>query len=230
MRILSLLLAFAVLTIAFGCSESGDDTTRSDSAIDAATLFGLESGRRLVYLQTDTVTNPDFSITVTTDFETVNVAGNDNDWIIRNGDSSVINLKLTDNSIIQNGHWYSTIQGDSLKYFAVPPILMHRSLSDANLWEGYTPHFFDGSQSLSMLWYYGYFGFYFTKEYEGRVQLQLPAGSFETYHFKVALYRNPIGGEPDVTVDEYFVPSIGMAQLNLRGAALNRTLSLISYQ
>jgi hypothetical protein len=225
---LAALLTAAVFIVS-GCSESGDPTDSAGS-FDAAALFGLEDGRRLVYLQTDTVVNEDFSVTVTTSFETVNLQGQGADWVISRGDTALINLKLTSVSILQNGHWYRSDEGDSLRYFAVPPVAMAREVSIDEHWQGYTPHFFDGDDNVARLWYHAYFGFYFTKDYLGRQLLHLPAGSFETYHFETGLYQNPIDGTPDVTVQEYYVPSLGPVQFNYRGTYLNRTLSLVSYE
>ena len=228
-KILTVLLAAAIIMTAIQCSESGSSTS-SPRTIDAASLFGLENDRTLTYLQTDTVVNIDFSIDVDVDYEIVTITGDEEDWIVQNGDDNLLNLKLTDQAIILNGHWYDTGGQSLIKYFAVPPILMDRSLRTGDSWQGYTPHYFNGLEDATLLWYYGYFGFYFTKEYLGRETLQLPAGTFDAYQFEVGLYRNPVSGEPDILVYEYFVPDLGLVQLNLRGAALNRTLSLISYQ
>lgn len=221
-------VAMAGLLLA-GCTEDGNPSG-SNGSFDGLSLLGLEDGRRMIYLQTDTLTNPDFSITVTTDDETVDIAGSGSDWIIHNGDQAIINLKVTSVSILQNGYWYSEGDSETLTYFAVPPVMMVRSTEEVAPWQGYTPHYDDGSEDTKLIWYYAYYGFYFTKEYQGRELLHLPAGSFNTYHFQTGLYRNPIDGEPDVTVDEYYVPNVGLVQQNIRGGSLNRTLSLISQQ
>ncbi|HOP06030.1 MAG TPA: hypothetical protein PLF13_01930 [candidate division Zixibacteria bacterium] len=227
--IISLLGVIMAVLLWAGCTEDGNPS-ESTGSFDGLRLLGLENGRSMIYLQTDTVTNTDFSITVTTDYETVNISGDGNDWVIKDGDESLINLKVTSVSILQNGYWRQDGDDEILSYFAVPPVMMVRSTEEVDPWQGYTPHYSDGGEDVKLIWYYAYYGFYFTREYQGRELLHLPAGSFSTYHFRTGLYRNPIDGDPDVTADEYYVPDVGLVQQNIRGGSLNRTLSLISQQ
>jgi len=211
-----------------GCGE--DDVILSPlERLDGASLLGLVNNRTLIYLQTDTVVSfdPTYSVTVTTSSQVIKINGSGSDWMIKDGDNPLINLKLTNESVIQNGYWRTVDDHDSLFYFAEPPILMARSLASERSWEGYTPFYETDTSSLSLLFYYAYFGFHFEKQFVDNVHLLLPAGSFDAYRFDVSLFVNSSDTIPVVRISEYYAPAIGLVKLHLRGGALSRTLSLV---
>ena len=211
-----------------GCGE--DDVLLSPlERLDGASLLGLANNRTLKYLQTDTVVSidPVYSVTVTTSSQVIKISGSGSDWVIKNSESPLINLKLTNESVIQNGYWRTVDDHDSLFYFAEPPILMTRSLASNRSWDGYTPFFEMDTSSLSLLFYYGYFGFHFEKQFIDSVHLILPAGSFNAYRFDVSLFVNLSDTIPVVRISEYYAPAIGLVKLHLKGGPLSRTLSLI---
>ncbi len=227
LRFFIAIIAVSTGFLFFGCGE--DDVMESQpEPLDGASLLGLVNNRTLTYLQTDTVVSidPAYSVTVTTSSQVVKISGGGNDWIVKDGDKPFINLKLTSESIIQNGYWHTAGGHDSLFYFAEPPILMTRSLSFSPSWDGYTPRFDTGASHLSLLFYYSYFGFYFEKQLTRTVRLIVPAGSFETYCFDVSLFANPSDTVPVVRASEYYAPTIGLVKLRLKGGPLSRTLSL----
>jgi hypothetical protein len=211
-----------------GCGK--DDVIMSPmERLDGSSLLGLVNNRTLSYLQTDTVVSidPVYSVTVTTLSQMVKISGSGSDWMIKDGDSPLINLKLTKESVIQNGYWRTVDDQDSLFYFAEPPILMTRSLASDRSWDGYTPFFETDTSSHSLLFYYASFGFHFEKQFIDSVHLLLPAGSFNAYHFDVSLFVNPSDTVPIVRISEYYAPAVGLVKLHLRGGALSRTLSLV---
>jgi hypothetical protein len=211
-----------------GCGEDGVIISPLER-LDGASLLGLVNNRTLSYLQTDTVVSidPTYRVTVTTSSQVIKIGGGGSDWVIKNGDSPLINLKLTNESVIQNGYWRIVDDHDSLFYFAKPPILMTRSLASNRNWNGYTPFFETDISSLSLLFYYASFGFHFKKQFVDNVHLLLPAGSFDAYRFDVSLFINPSDTIPVVRMSEYYAPAIGLVKLHLRGGALSRTLSLV---
>lgn len=211
-----------------GCGE--DDVVISPlERLDGASLLGLANGRSLNYLQTDTVVSidPIYSVTVTTSSRAVRIGGGGSDWVVKKGDSPLINLKLTNESVIQNGYWRTIDGHDSVFYFATPPVIMSRSLASEPSWDGYTPFFETDTSSLSLLFCYAYFGFHFEKQFIENVHLLLPAGSFDTYRFDVSLFVDPSDTVPVVRISEYYAPGIGLVKLRLKGGPLTRTLSLI---
>ena len=211
-----------------GCGE--DDVILSPlERLDGASLLGLVNNRTLSYLQTDTVVSidPVYSVTVTTSSQVIKINGSGSDWVIKDGDNPLINLKLTNESVIQNGYWRTVDDHDSLFYFAEPPILMARSLASERSWEGYTPFYETDTSSLSLLFYYAYFGFHFEKQFVDSVHLLLPAGSFNACRFDVSLFVNPSDTIPVVRISEYYAPAIGLVKLHLKGGPLSRTLSLV---
>jgi hypothetical protein len=157
----------------------------------------------------------------------IKISGSGSDWVIKDGDNPLINLKLTNESVIQNGYWRMVDDHDSLFYFAEPSILMTRSLAADRGWDGYTPFYETDTSSLSLLFYYCYFGFHFEKQFVDSVHLLLPAGSFTACRFDVSLFDNPFDTIPVVRISEYYAPAIGLVKLHLKGGPLSRTLSLI---
>lgn len=211
-----------------GCGED-DILTSPPEGLDGASLLGLVNDRTLSYLQTDTVIliDPTYSVTVTTSSQVIKISGGGSDWVIKGGDLPLNNLKLTNDFVIQNGYWRKVNDVDSLFYFPVPPVLMPRSLASERSWDGYTPFFETDTSSLVFLFYYSYYGFHFAKQFVDTVHLLLPAGSFSAYRFDVDLFVNRSDTVPVIQISEYYVPSVGLVKLHLRGGSLNRTLSLI---
>lgn len=211
-----------------GCGKENVVTSPLDH-LDGASLLGLVNNRTMNYLQTDTIVLIDstYSVTVTTSSRVIKISGGGNGWIIKDGDLPLVNLKLTNESVIQNGYWRAVDGHDSLFYFAAPPVVMHRSLSGGGGWDGYTPSYETDSSSLVLLFYYCYFGFFFEKQYAENVHLLLPAGSFDTYRFDVDLFVNPSDTTPVVQIKEYYAPAVGLVKLHLKAGALKRTLSLV---
>ena len=116
-KIIFYLLICSFLVI--GCEDS-DNVVNTPKIVDGLSLLGLVDGRTLVYIQTDTTINPDYSISITDTTLSVLITGAGNDWIIHNGAEKLINLKIASSSIIQNGYWKKINDQDSLIYFASP--------------------------------------------------------------------------------------------------------------
>ena len=229
-RVLIVLTTLAILITA-GCSEDGSTTSRSgSSAVDGANLMGLTSDRVLTFLQTDTITDSSLTVSVTTQHRTISITGSDNDWIVNDGDQPLANLKITDESVTLNGYWRDNGGAANLSYFAIPPVMMQRSLKSGLIWEGYTPEIDLGNGNELLAFTFCYFGFFFTKQYVGQELIQLPAGSYEAYHFSVELRRSYADELPVAYADEYYEPEVGLVQLRFRGGPTNRTLSLFSSQ
>jgi len=227
-RVLILLATVAILIMA-GCSEDGSSTTRSrSSGIDGANLIGLTSDRVLTFLQTDTITDSSLTVSVSTQQRTISVTGSGNDWIISDANQPLANLRVNDESITLNGYWHDNGGSDTLSYFPVPPVLMQRDLKSGLAWEGYTPEINLGNGNEPLAFAFCYFGFFFTKQFVGQELIQLPAGSFEAYHFEVELRRGYADSLPVAYAHEYYDSTVGLVQLNFRGGPTNHTLSLIS--
>jgi hypothetical protein len=215
---------------AAGCTENGSSTSPGKSS-DGTQVLGLVNGRTLEYLQTDTMTTfvPDYRVTVTTSTLKIRMAGADADWVISNDSRPVINLKVSDPYVLQNGYWRPSLGGDTLVYFAEPAIIMKRSVGGSDSWSSFTPMYFSGTSNTAWAFYNAYFGFYVEKKAAGSKQLLLPAGAFTALRFDVNLY----GSENDTSAvahsTEYYAPSVGLAKLVFKGQGLIRTLSLIKY-
>ncbi len=211
-----------------GCSEDTPLLTPPLEQLDGAALLGLQDNRTLSYLQVDSVITIDsaYHVTVTTSVKTITLSGGGNDWIVRSDSQAILNLKLTDEAVIQTGYWRKIDGNDSLIYFSEPVVVMPRSLSSQPEWSGFTPFFNDGDGDIAYLFYYSYFGFFFEKHLVDTVTVLLPAGSFATYRFDTELFVASGDTIPLVQVSEYYSPDRGLVKLTLRGGALRRTLSL----
>ncbi|MFH1686756.1 MAG: hypothetical protein ABIE70_04455 [bacterium] len=229
-------IAATILLLAclmMGCSDGNSSSSPNNSpaaGLDGASLLGLQDNRNLNYLQTDTTSDDDLNITVSTRQRQIAVSGSGEDWVLSDGDERVANLKLNDGSITLNGFWLPGAAGGTISYFAVPPVLMARQLHMDQPWQGYTPEFFDGTTNQTYIFANTYFGFFFSKTFVGRELIQLPAGAFNAYRFDVELFRNFHDSLPAAQGREYYYPQVGLVQLNFRGGPTNRTLSLISYE
>ena len=222
---------FLVTALLVACSEDENLPTSSDGYVDGYTLLGLVDGRTFQYLQTDSVISfdPVFSIDVSTSEQTIVVAKTGDEWIIYDDSIPMINLRVTGQSVLQNGYWQRINNEDSLFYVAVPPVNMKRSLTSGSNWDGFTPALASGESSLMMSFYFAHHGFFFTKQLVGTENVVVPAGSFNTYRFSVDLFISPYDSVAVAHVDEYYAPNIGLVQQHFRGGALNRTLSLIDH-
>ena len=95
-------------------------------------------------------------------------------------------------------------------------------------WEGYTPAFETDTSSSTQLVYNSYFGFYFRKQLIDTVRLIVPAGSYNTWHFEVDLFTGLADTIPDIRINEYYSPTVGLIRLHLQlQGGPTRTLSLV---
>ncbi|MFH1374634.1 MAG: hypothetical protein ABII79_12640 [bacterium] len=225
----AVIIAVMGLTCLLVACGQDDPPPSLSSGLDGAVLLGLINNRTLSYLQTDTVVSidPDYQVTVTQSQQLIRISGSGNDWVVTVADTPTINLKLTVESVIQNGYWRTVDDQDSLFYFDTPPVIMSRSPKSVLSWEGYTPAFETDTSSSARLVYNSYFGFYFHKQLVDTVRLIVPAGSYNTWHFDVNLFANPVDTIPVIRISEYYSPAVGLVRLHLQGGPLTRTLSLV---
>jgi hypothetical protein len=195
-------------------------------------LLGLVDGRTLEYLRTDTLVTwiPDYRVQEDTGTEIISIVGSGSDWIIRNDTVPLLNLKVSDPFILHNGYWRKVGQSDALVYFPVPAIAIDRSATQDEPWSGFIPAYTSDSGSTSYVFYYGYFGFYFTKSFSGTEQIFVPAFGGNAFRHVVKLFRNQGDTDPVATVVEHYAPGIGLVRQELRAEGLVRTLSLRAYR
>lgn len=225
------LLGLLVASVMFGCGEEGGPSNSSGGGIDGASLLGLENGRRLIYLRTDSIRDSDLNLVVTTAQDTFLIAGDSQDWSIGTNQQPIISLKISDNAIIQNGYWPIVGGNPQITYLPTPPVLIPRNISAGDSWGGYLPLLQVGLEEVQQLFYYSYFGFHHTKSYVAHPQVIVPAGQFAAYQFNTLLYQRYDDVDPIATVQEYYVPDIGMVRQDITtGGAFKRVLSLISYE
>lgn len=228
--ILILLLApAAILPLVAGC-DSDDETPNGPSAsIDGLSLMGLISDHSLEYFQIDTtVTLDPLETTVETTIETLTVSGAGEDWIIYDNSDRLMNLKVSQSYLLQNGYWYKDGLTDDLAYFPTPAILMRRDLSDSPTWETYIPPYVVDSVSQTFPRFFTYFGFQVRKYYVGIEEVLVPAGAYDAHRFDVELYANINDSTPIATSVEYYAPSIGMVKQKIEARpTFVRTLNLI---
>ncbi|MDH3890925.1 MAG: hypothetical protein OEV49_07545 [candidate division Zixibacteria bacterium] len=213
-----------------GCGEEGGPSGSSGGALDGLDLLGLEDGRSLVYIRIDSIRDSSFNLYVSTSYDTFTITGDLEDWAIGNNHQPIISLKVSDQSVIQNGYWPLTVGTPQITYLPVPPVMMPRQLSATDSWGGYVPLLQVGLEDVQHLFYYSYFGFHHSKSYVAHPQVTVPAGSFGAYQFDVRLYQRYDDTDPVAIVREYYVPNIGLVRLDISGGSFKRVLSLISYQ
>ncbi len=233
-RLRILITGLLLVSLAFGCSDDDGqvDPTSSGAAAfsNGASLFGLVDDRTLIYVRTDTTWEPDFSFATSTRRDTISISGGDGDWVVKNATVPVLNLKVTDGWVIQNGYWRRIEGMDIIADIDPPPVLMTPGLEVGDSWQGHFPPFPGGLDDGEPFFYYSYFGFLYTREYLGRELLHVPGGSFNAYCFDVSLFWNSSDSVAAATAREYYVPAVGLVKLHFVGGPLKRTLSLISYQ
>lgn len=228
MRKYAIIVAVMGLTCLLVACGQDDPPPSLSSGLDGADLLGLINNRTLSYLKTDTVVSidPEYQVTVTQSQQLIRISGSD--WVVTVADTPTINLKLTAESVIQNGYWRTVDDHDSLFYFDTPPVIMSRSPTSGLSWEGYTPAYKTDTSSSTRLVYNSYFGFYFHKQLVDTVRLIVPAGSYNTWHFEVDLFIDPADTIPDIRISEYYSPAVGLVRLHLQlQGGPTRTLSLI---
>lgn len=225
------LSALFIAAFLIGCGEEGGPSGSSGSTFDGLDLLGLENGRILIYLRTDSTRDSELNLEVTTTYDTFTISGDQDDWAIGNNRQPVISLKVSDNSIIQNGYWPMVGGNPQIIPLHVPPVVIPRNLSAGGSWGGYVPLLQVGAEEIQQLFYYSYFGFHHSKSYVAHPQITVPAGQFASYQFTARLYQRYDDTDPVATVQEYYVPDIGLVRQEISaGSAFKRVLSLISYE
>ncbi|MEA3296572.1 MAG: hypothetical protein U9R56_01765 [candidate division Zixibacteria bacterium] len=228
--ILVVLLATALV---ISCSDddgvSSSSSSQSSGYTDAVNLFGLVDGRTLIYVQTDTTWTDGFGYNTKTYRDTVNISGAEEDWIIMDGSVPVLNLKVSNGWVLQNGYWNSEGSTDVFTDIDPSPVLISPEAEEGDIWEGHFPSFVMDGQDPGPFYCYSYFGFFYNREFIGLEQLQVPGGAFDAYRIDVKLFWNPFDTEPAAVSTEYYVPGIGLVKLRYVGGPLRRTMSLFSY-
>lgn len=212
-----------------GCADS-DNPVNTPGSFDARSLMGLVDGRTLYYIQTEIeVTIEPFSITKTDTVIEVSVGGADDDWIFYRSNQPLINLKISENSIIQNGYWRTFNGIDSLVYYTTPPLILERTVQQNSSWIYYTPYYqSEGGQSL-LPYYFANFGFKVSKTYVGNETVITPAGEFDTYRYDLVLSTSEFGENAVAEISEYYAPNIGLVKQVLVNGSDSRSLILFDY-
>jgi hypothetical protein len=231
-RFFAVLPILLLLVLAISCGNEDNSPNSPLNSLDGADLLGLIDNRTFDYFEIDTVITllPIRTVKIDTSIHRFSVTGSGNDWIVSDSAGDMLNLKLSDPYVLQNGYWREEGDSSILVYFATPAILMNRSLEVNQSWDSHTPHYTVEGGSLSFPFYFSYFGYFTTKTYVGREEVLVPAGAYDAYRFDVELYANVTDATPTATVEEYFSPSVGLVKLSFRGLGLSRTLNLIEYE
>ena len=222
-----------VLLMLFACSDDGVETpsTGPSLGLSVPDILGLADGRMLEYSRIDTITTwiPNYDVREDTGTQLISIVGGTNDWIIRDDTVPVINLKISDPYTLHNGYWRKVGLSDALVYFPAPAVMLNRSAAQNQSWEGYVPIYTSDSGEVSRIFYYGYFGFYFSKTYMGTQQVFVPAFGGTTLLYETKLFRNEDDVLPIATITENYAAGIGLVRQELRGEGLIRILSLREY-
>lgn len=224
---LVMLLVMALLT---ACDDDEAVTTPA-ATLDGIKLLGLVDGRALQYQQDDTVITlvPEYQVTVSSRIRTFTIQGASEDWLIREGDDSLVNLKVSPPYVLHNGFWGGSAS-DSIKYYPTPSIVMQSNFASVKSWSGVTPPYADGINDIAFPYLNIYFGFHYSRTYVGKESLLLPSGAYTAYRFDVELYFGAADSSVDALATEWYEPTVGLVKLTFNGQGLNRTLSLVEMQ
>jgi len=229
------LVFFLCMTLLFAaCSDSDEEeesSTGPSLTVKGADLLGLVDGRTLEYVVSDTIIIwfPSYSVETDTCTQIIRISGEDNDWIIRDDNTLMLNLKVSDPFVLHNGYWRKVGQYDALIWFPVPAIAMDRSVSENQSWNGFVPVYTTDSGDMSFSFYYGYFGFHFTKTFAGLEEIFVPAYGGSAYRYDIKLFGKADDNDPLATVVEYYVANIGLVRQEFHAEGWTRVLSLRAY-
>ncbi len=216
-----------------GCSEDEDDGTGSGPsfAVGGRDLLGLVDGRTLDYMVIDTIITwlPSYNVEVDTGTQIIWISGDGDDWIIKDGGTPLLNLKISEPFVLHNGYWRKVGVSDALVYFPVPAIAMDGSAIQGESWSCDVPAYTSDSGDFSFAFYYGYFGFHFTKTYTGVEEIFVPAFAGNSYRYEVKLFADTDHEDPVATIVEYYVPTIGLLRQEFHAEGLTRVLNLRAY-
>ena len=230
---LFLLLIFILLLP--GCSS--DSPSGPGAGVSAASMLGLSDGRILEYSQIDTtivyVSDPDISpdpvreVRVTSRSRTITMGQDESNWIIRDGLVPMLNLIVSGDYVLHNGFYSNYGVADTLVYFQTPAILMTNGPAPDDPWTYSTGEYQSAGDSLTVSFYFAYFGYQATKTFVGREEVLVTAGAFDAYRFEVDLFLNPLDTIPVAHATEYYAANEGLVKLRFEDSGFIRTLRLV---
>jgi len=224
-------LCFCLFTAA--CSDDSEEEPGPGPSliVTGTDMLGLTDGRTLEYARVDTTVTwiRGYKVEVDTGTQLIRVSGGGSDWVIKNDTVPLLNLKVSSPFIMQNGYWRKVGDLDAIVWFQTPAVVMDRTADKDVSWDGALPVYEADSGSFRVAFFFGYFGFYFTKTFVGTEQVFVPAFGGATYRYEVHLYRHAGDKEPLASVVENYAPNIGLVRQTFRGEGLTRVLSLRTY-
>lgn len=222
---------FLVLIILGGCSKSSDPEETVTYA-DEAALLGLNHDHILHYMIYDSIFsyNP-FSVELVTTPMTVEFNSLGSNQVVMKIDGEKHDLFTLDESgILHTGHFISgAIAPDTFNLFwPTPPIIIPGSYTLGSSWSVTTPplSLADSTEQLMFMLFINY-GFVNQRTFTETLEVILPRGSYDTYHFEATLLLDENATDTVMTIDEYFSEGVGLVKMQARAGNSFRRLIIL---
>lgn len=220
------ILALFVMTV--GCGDDAALNQGPQGIPGSSNLLGLVDGRTMDYIRIDSTVTwlPYYSLSVDTGTQTIRISGSENDWIIYDNATPIINLKVSEPFTLHNGYWSKVGGLDALVTYPVPSVVVDARVSPGDEWESTVPIFTSDSGQVRFPFYYAYFGFHVRKQYTGIQELILPGYAGDAHRFDVKLFTGPADSLPIASAIEFYVGGAGMVKWEFHGDGFSRVLNI----
>jgi len=227
-RFISVMLIGLALTV--GCDRS------SDSALDETNpesfyILGFNRDHDLRYIVYDSIVTvlPDsLSVHLDTTALEISVRRGSSDEIELSAGGLAHDLLTVDNSgILHSGQIRPAALPPDTLFFYPTPVIMPRFFATGNTWSFMAPTYTEGGIEIRKTLLYLTYGYFTERKYLGRLNIVLPTGSYETFHFRSALFQDEYSSDTLMTLDEYYSAGIGPVKILSRFGRSRRLILLL---
>ena len=218
------------LAIIVGCDRSSDSAF-DESNPESFYILGFNRDHDLRYIVYDSIVTvlPD-SLSVrldTTDLEISIARGSNNDIELSVGGLAHDLLTVDNSGILHSGQIRPAALPPDTLFFYPTTVIMPRFFTTGNTWSFMAPPYTEGGIEIRKILLYLTYGYFTERKYLGRLSIVLPTGSYETYHFRSALFQDEYSSDTLMTLDEYYSAGIGPVKILSRFGRSQRLILLL---
>jgi hypothetical protein len=222
-------MAFAA-TLIVGCDRSSDSEL-GESNPEAFYILGFNRNHDLRYIVYDSV------VTILPDSQSITRDTTNLDISIMRGQDNNVELSVNGlphdlftidvSGILHSGQIRpGAIPPDTL-FFYPTPVIMPRFFTVGRTWSFMAPPYMEGEEYVKKSLLNLTYGYFTERTYLGRRDIVLPTGSYETYHFRSALFQDETSSDTMMTIDEYYSSGIGPVKILSRFGHSRRLILLL---
>ncbi len=226
--LIPILLIGIIMPVA--CDRSSD-SDMSETNPESLYILGFNRDHDLRYIIYDSIVTvlPDsLSVTLDTSELEISIAkGQDNEVELSIYGLAHDLFTLDNTGILHSGQIRPAVMPPDTLFFYPTPVIMPRFFSTGNTWSFITPPYTEGGNEVRRTLLYLTYGYVTERKYLGRVGVVLPTGSYQTFHFRSALFQDEASTDTLITMDEYYASGIGPVKIYSRFGPSRRLILLL---